>query len=1536
MKNLRLYIIIAMVILTAQCFAESITFLPTMKIKAAVVNTANEENSMVAGENIFEYLYDNKYMLSGEASCDVNFSFYNPRGDQDSINYWKLNLDEISLKVLKQYDILLLPLDNNLVNLDQKKRDTIASWIENGGVLWIDNKGFTGSLDFLPSDLLGLSSAKKSDLNNNSAIASYPFNLANFGTGTNDITLDLVTEKGMNLFPNAANYAGNKNNLFNGVVKFGKGKVIYSSGKLSESKADVYLCVNLLFSAFSPNSNTSSSKLPSLFGDSLITNITYTGDKALVADGHVYYVQNGCDLYVDGVNLSTDTKGAKPEGDISAPAIMGDSDIVVYDSKGVLYVCSGLTFDNKGDVDTSVVLWLKLYESEDSISCAETIKFSPVVENYWAYYVDDRGNLNCVYTKDLTDGSAKYAWTVKGNGNEGSLAYSGPAISSRTDAFGSYITEVSWVMINDEAAEKESYMLCSIPVSVTGEVSNKQPLNTEPLNQIVPNYSGFPNITGNTSFQLYASEEETPKDVLVYITAVCDGKKYTLKPYDEDNKSKWDFKVNYNGKGAQRRGYIQLNAKLNNGVMKFSSDSAINGTTAKDFATQDFRFTLSYVPVYKNALRSALNFGLGMKRNQYLKASENGLIYQVKRQNDTDSNVDMTYINKFAIKEDRRDNSHTRYNAWSFLPHTGFTGLKGPLNENQSLNIASYIDWEFPYYTDAVEKAQVFVNGITTVNDKVYASLTAKVGMFVKSAVVCLNANAEPEIKIVDEDRNPVTLKYIQTRVRGRKAETNFSVKLYQPSVYNTEMSYESRVFNAPSVNAESGIIKADNMQKFGNGGFYQLVTSSLPIFVKLSYDENMVDSSPKGYYLPIYPGTSHTFDPTSYNNNSYFKDLTFPLSDGNENVQKKLYADLSNWNQVLWYAVLPGNTECFGEPVCTGDKVTVVGYENDEYGKNRQNKLFSINTKLTDGAKVRENEITVSNLSKTLNIQDGMTMSYGTDTVALSTGNEVSVLENAKSLVIDNSNILEIDPAGKVNWRLSKVEYSNGMTGADYQSYDFIPENPVRAKYAGDRNHIAVADAGTKTIFVMDKNGWLKPETNNMTTGNWWMFNRFTDPFGLLRSGASYELGIMSDFVYWTEDIDRITYHHFLVADTTYKRVLDLVIETDLDGNVTGNRNICDNYSVVPYLNWVTYDVISGNKFNFVSVDITEKIKDMNGNPMRAVVCGVSNYNASDRNGIRRGKGGSVLIYDYRMNDVAPGQEGKEAYALRFGKLYDTIGKKGDNIFDINTSDNVLPVISGLKKVVIENLDGRNYQEEALSDYTDLRLILCDEIGAIEYTIGDTQVYNGLTYYFWEYNNNRKIPANIFGLDDPNYDTYIVRLSGTNYADLMPGRFKPFTSKYYSRMASGNQDYITNYAPLKAPVIPMDVKVLSNGNWLVLNGYSGKLTYNYKNPYDGLVYNIEADYHGEVMEFEFMEDNGIVYPEIVWQSNQLKSFAIDDYVTIGNYTNNQLDDWNRALDEMDGKVYSPNASPIGYQNNIIGGFKYTNKALRVPKSLDR
>ncbi|MBQ7257247.1 MAG: hypothetical protein IJS60_06085 [Abditibacteriota bacterium] len=1502
MKKLifKILIISILVCVAVGVMAESVSYSAGTKIRACMVLPNTSSTQPAQAKYILENFNNYREVLRGSTGYDADIYLYNPRKSDGAANYWILTSDELSYNVLKNYDIVFGSMKDYW--------DQLAFYAWTGGIVVDTSATNTSSQSFSP--------------NNNSVMSNFPYNssssysFSNSGSG-------FITYYGLEKPFEALHYKNSNNSSSRlheidtplAYYKYGLGTLVYIYSGFPEYDAQNNRfkdTANLLYNLLCDNSSRNLTRNAATLGESLLSTASYYGDMPIVVGGTTYYV-NGDKFYCEGFDLTDGANGEVPDENLSRPEYMGDGTFVMYDAKGSLYMCT-IDFENDKSVSTNRVTWFKLYTTENT--CNETLEFAPVVNDYWAYFVDDKGDLNCVNTYFLDSGKAKYSWVTKGVSNANSKIMAAPIKNSYKDMYGSMVTTINWVVLNDTTATY-SYLFCSVPIAIEGEISRRQPRNVEPYNQIIPNYCGFPNITGNNTFVLADSEATTPDDVFISVRA----DNHILTPYSNNHTSNWDYKINFSGKSIKRNGYIQLNTEETSD-RKIVLVNDLPGTT--DLPTQEMTFVLDYVPKYGTALRSGLPFATGMfDIHQELVALRNGVVYETAKTahtNDGDGS-ELHYINKQAFMEDLRQGTYSRYPQWSYLPHAGFNSVKNPLN--QDISIFSNIDWGLPYY--ATGDVRVFVNGITSYDNDIYVSVTADMGMWKRSAIICLDGNSTPEIHLVDADRNPVRIKYNQINHQGHVREVNYSPRIYQPSVYDTEIAFTDSVFNYNSADFERGIINVNNMNFFNKNGKTQMITSSLPVFVQLEWILDMRAPAPVRTFLPIFPGTCSTLDIASYNNS--LGSVSVPISNSaGTNVDKQVYVDLSAWNMVKWYSVLPGNTETFGKPIVVRDKVMVLGDEKDEFGVKKLNKVFTVLLKgnNTGGVKIRENNIRVASLGNDITVNDKLQISANPNKIAVTDGAKVYDLETAKTLILDNSVLEEIDPAGNVAWRLSTIEYDDG-NGNDME---FALENPVRARYVFDNGHIAVADASTKIIFVIDKSGALLSRNVSGSNGQWWMFGAFADPYGLLRAGSSLELGYVNDFVFWTDSKSGVTYNHFLVADSTNKRVMDLVIDTDDNGNII-NNGFMDNGNVIPYLNWVSYDIIPGNKNNFVSVDITEKVKDASGNEFRAVVAGIANYNTAERNGIRKAKGGSVVMYDYRLTVSDYNKTNQDTYNIRFGRMFDSIGKEGDTIFDDSIYDGISPYISGLKKVAIANLDGRNFNSSDVRNYSELQLVLCDEFGANLYKVNSQEVRNGYVYYFWTFDGTRSVPSRYFGFDNPNYDKLIAGL-GTDY---LPGRFKPFSSNYYNRVYNGNAAYRTTFAPIKAPIIPLDVKVLDDGKWLILNGYSGNIKYYYQNPYDEIIYEVEGKYQGEAIEVTFDNNN---IPKLTWSSNQFESFAIDNFVNVTNPTDEELANWNRVLDEMDIRVYSPQNSPIGYDNNIVGGARYSNRVLKSPKSLDR
>ncbi|MBQ9359303.1 MAG: hypothetical protein IJT95_07160, partial [Abditibacteriota bacterium] len=443
---------------------------------------------------------------------------------------------------------------------------------------------------------------------------------------------------------------------------------------------------------------------------------------------------------------------------------------------------------------------------------------------------------------------------------------------------------------------------------------------------------------------------------------------------------------------------------------------------------------------------------------------------------------------------------------------------------------------------------------------------------------------------------------------------------------------------------------------------------------------------------------------------------------------------------------------------------------------------------------------------------------------------------------------------------------------------------------------------------------------------------------------------------------------YHITVADSGNKRIVDLTLVDN--GGILEDCYVTDKGEIMPYLNWICYDSFTDKKFKFTSVQVSDVIYDpVAGKDIRLVVAGVANFNAAERSGLKKSKGGSVLLYSYDLLDNTD-------TVNRYGKAIDSIGKSNDKIgipgtlgdmLQTNVSDLLLKNISGLKKAVITGYHFNQGSESA--DMSHIGIAILDDSGVVEYVVArdgsNKPIQHADGTYQWK--SRRFVSAGFFGINNPDADK-LTR--GSRVSELVsvtfPGRIRPFSTYYYNRAAfangysrSANINYKNDWMPLKAPVVPMDLKVLDNGNWLVTNGFSGDLTFRYKNPYDGNVYLAKGKYNGEVFEVDFQdvydgaEDNQEWWtPRLVWSNTNIESYNIDDYLP--NITKSprsiwyleladQIALWNRSVEEMDGLVYPDTAvedngeitqpSSLG---TIVGGWRNSGVKMTFPKSADR
>lgn len=1599
----------------------------------AIVNRSSSDYTLPSSWNdrllAFQSLNLSRNSIASTARADISFDFYNPLAIPDyatnsvtsfpgsglinpnnSYNdpknnpvYWLLASDMITERALAKYDVLLAPYPADGIFQLPSINGPLKDWIQKGGVLWYDAFGDIGNnsdykLTMTPLAYLYLSAGSSGSVSTTNPILDYPFNvsratLADLATASYNTGTSLGLERSDFYLTSSADKPSY------GVMNVGMGKIIFTFGNKDDALSDLIttssnddykrIAYNLFFYALGKGNSEKPTRLSQLLGDS----ITYAGafsnsGKAIIDANRVIYTINNPGNYgvaIEGVNL---TNGKAPDKSIplSRPAVLGENNILVYNEDGKVYMYSGITYDTNG-MDVNTGSWKEIYIPEDTDAPDDmtfaNVEYAPVVNNNWVYYADNKGRLHSIYTGDLKNGVAQQFWVTKPiRSVDDTKLVSTPVIYSRTDVFGASVTEVAWLATNG-ASGAASVVICSVPVFVENEIPAYQPINGISGDEIRLNYMVYPQWSQYKA-NIYK------KDSVGLLDLVCEYNKGTdyapkLMPLavlnDKDTTGDWDAKL-YSEIKSDSGLYKTLKLNIEtvtdsvsgNTTMCFSKDSKIvkNNSELKELPISNLKILATYVPEYEIAISSPISIKLSFIDNGILDYSSDGFVYAPEVIGDADGDPRFKYITKSFTRNANTSRQYMRDLQWSYYPHTGLKDVTTPAGKQKTY---SHIEWGFPEGMDATNAAISYVSEPVAVGERVYFAATATLNKVNRTVIFCLESNPNTAIRIVDEDGDPVHL-YTNKLVDGNwVTDKTLPVTLYQPDPANPNSSVSDIELNARDVSSRvtfsggrlsipdiAGLrkLKQDGEKnKFlPYGGF----TTALPVYVAVD-----------GQYLPVVLDNTSLVD-SNYNTavlSKYDNSITVWDEASSSNVTKKLYVDLSEWNQINWYSVLPGNTTPGSLPIVTGDRVMIFAETKDEGGVFVSNHAYTISPKanIAMGTRVLTEDISDSNLPDSIYLDTAGRAAVGSNLIAvpanISGTASIALFENNRTLITDSNKIMEIDGNGNATWRLINPEIWVNNSGT-WGISTFPFNNPVKAKYLVDDNiknksTVVVADSGKGALMFFDKNGVVKSNRYNNTYYNWY-FDEFADQYGLLSSGQPKTFSNISDFVVWTEVIsDTQTRYHMTVADSGNKRIVDLTFMlTDgrLEDCYTDN-----NGHVIPYLNWVTYDTIQDKKFKYTSVDVSDIVYNpFTDSNIRVVVAGIANFNAAERNGLKKSRGGSVLLYSYVIDKADVNLD--NIANQRFGKSIDGIGKYGDSIGiptvldDIvgeSLNDMLITEIKGLKKA---SISGYGFNSSGSTDLSNMGIVICDDSGVIEYVVkrdsSNNPIKNANNTYVWV--PRRYVPATLFGVERPESDKLIRGTFVSKSLDLtIPARFRPFSDAYYQRVGFGagysigsNGEFKTNWMPIKAPVIPMDVKVLSNGNWLITNGYSGNLKYRYKNPYDGNVYTTEAKYNGDVLEVEFKDVNSGApewwCPRIIWSNNNFDSYTIDDYISgisSGSYNTDQAEAWNAIVENLDGFTYMDSTS-TGSNNQpsalgkTIGGWKMKNTPLQAPKSADR
>ena len=513
-----------------------------------------------------------------------------------------------------------------------------------------------------------------------------------------------------------------------------------------------------------------------------------------------------------------------------------------------------------------------------------------------------------------------------------------------------------------------------------------------------------------------------------------------------------------------------------------------------------------------------------------------------------------------------------------------------------------------------------------------------------RGALMCFKASPEFVIRITESagyDREGKAIKRPKNLWK-KTDEGHYTVKIWQPNLIDPPSGgipvMDARgTSGGISVDYDQGTITFTNFAstKLSYRGMFDTNTfsPSLPVWVWLDNVEVPIDWSTWGPGAFV-PGGTNT--------------MTAATSDS---------VDLSGWNNLMWYFVVPDTN---GKQ-CSGAHAPPIVIGNTVYFVTDDGILFALDTetgeatsKETDKKEIWSEEIA-----------PGMTLG-GTKAVSVSGSNGALMVPgpdglhaftNTTTLVADNNRVVEVDGAGEVIWAVDSVTWPGFVptnAGEGMAAKQGSVNKPARARYV-NTGEILFANTGTNQVCKIDKGGMVGFEG---ASGQYvrWVYDKFIDPKHMLRPGQPRQLRAPTDAIMWQEieppvvDVNTGTsVVHCVIADSGNSRVLDLVYRVRGGRFVNYNGDPVDasyidpeSGFVLPELNWASRTDSLNERYAF---DCLQLVTTPKGNTMcQEIWVASSNFsaNAASNGKVPKGgagMGGAILALGYRERTLSTGQ---------------------------------------------------------------------------------------------------------------------------------------------------------------------------------------------------------------------------------------------------------------------------------------------------------
>lgn len=515
---------------------------------------------------------------------------------------------------------------------------------------------------------------------------------------------------------------------------------------------------------------------------------------------------------------------------------------------------------------------------------------------------------------------------------------------------------------------------------------------------------------------------------------------------------------------------------------------------------------------------------------------------------------------------------------------------------------------------------------------------------------------------------------------------------------------------------------------------------------------------------------------------------------------------DLSGWNNLLWYHIVPSHKLPAETVPCTGIHSSPVVIGNTVYFVCDDGLLYAIPAEPGESA---GGQIKTDDIPTPVRVCGGMgqlsTSTAGSNGVLLIPGSDgLHAFTNESTLVADSSRVMEIDGAGEATWSIDTISWPASIpTQTSNAPMMSGPVNkPARAKYIGP-GEILLVNTGANQVCKIDKSGAVGYE-RIPASGQYirWIYDKFSDPKRLLRPGQPTELLGPTDAVLWREYDNNVVVSHCLIADSGNHRILDLVYRENANGLVfTGSASPDPNTGFyLPELNWVSATESMNERYVYEAIQV---VPNPGANAGQHIWAAISNY----RTGTEwnspavgaQGLGGAIVALNYRVPTSASNPSWNYA-APGSGQVVAACDR-------VNWSGTDRPLGQPRYFQVIDRQPGRF-------------IIICDSYGA--YEIG---------------------PLATAGTAPP----VVVRSVGKNYESLP----RP-------AVADCDNSDATLAGLDGVPLVARCVQELRNGNWLITNGHSGANITG------------SGRFDGEVFEIAWNPDDDKVIDGIKWNAPRI------------------------------------------------------------------